>query len=97
VLSPVIQNDFYDLCSAFFDHILCLQSINGSYITLTPKVDSPTKISDFTPISLLNSVIKFSDKDPSKQILECHSEDNSSKPIWVSQKPKHSRLFGMGL
>jgi hypothetical protein len=35
----------------FFDHNLCLQSINGSYITLIPKVDNPIKDSDFRPIS----------------------------------------------
>jgi hypothetical protein len=46
-----IQEDFDDPCSSFFDHNLCLQSINGSYITLIPKVDNPTKDSDFRPIS----------------------------------------------
>jgi hypothetical protein len=57
----VIKHDFYDLCS-FFNHNLCMQSINGSYITLLPKVGNPSKVSDFRPISLLNSSIKLINK-----------------------------------
>jgi hypothetical protein len=55
----VIKHDFYDLCSSFYNHNLCLQSINGSYITLIPKVDNPSKVSDFRPNFLLNSSIKL--------------------------------------
>jgi hypothetical protein len=36
-----------------------LQSINGSYITLVPKTNSPEFITDFRPISLTNSSLKF--------------------------------------
>jgi hypothetical protein len=36
-----------------------LESINSSFITLIPKVESPTSPSDFRPISLLNSVLKI--------------------------------------
>jgi hypothetical protein len=54
----VIKHDFYELCMAFYNQNLCLQSINGSYITLAPKVDNPSKVSDYRPISLLNSSIK---------------------------------------
>jgi hypothetical protein len=32
-----ISADFYDLCLAFYDHNINIQSINGSYITLIPK------------------------------------------------------------
>ncbi|WVZ57552.1 LOW QUALITY PROTEIN: hypothetical protein U9M48_007924, partial [Paspalum notatum var. saurae] len=38
---------------------LCLQSINGSYIILIPKVHTATKVSDYRPISLLNYSIKL--------------------------------------
>jgi retron-type reverse transcriptase len=37
---------------------VCLQSINGSFIALVPKVDGPSRINDYKPISLLNSSIK---------------------------------------
>ena len=37
---------------------ICLQSINWSYITLIPKCDGATKISEFRPISLLNTSMK---------------------------------------
>lgn len=56
---PVIKSDFYNLCQAFHDEHLCLQSINGSYITLIPKHDNPLTVSDFRPISLLNTSAKL--------------------------------------
>jgi hypothetical protein len=33
----VISEDFYDLCQTFYRKEVCLQSINGSYITLISK------------------------------------------------------------
>ncbi|XP_066351661.1 uncharacterized protein [Miscanthus floridulus] len=55
----VIREDFYNLCHAFHQGTLCLRSINRSFITLIPKTESPTHISDFRPISLLNSSVKI--------------------------------------
>jgi hypothetical protein len=57
--SPVTKQDFYDLCVYFFNHDICLQSINGSYISLIPMVYNPVKVGDFLPISLLNNSIKL--------------------------------------
>jgi hypothetical protein len=56
---PIIANDFYELCADFFEGLVCLRSINSSYITLVPKKDCPISIGDFRPISLLNSSIKL--------------------------------------
>jgi hypothetical protein len=56
---PIIKEEFYGMCFDFFDHSLCIQSINGSYITLVTKVPKPSKVSDFRSISLLNSSIKL--------------------------------------
>jgi len=56
---PIIKQDFYNLCQAFYDGDLCLQSINGSYIALIPKIDGAVKPSDFRPISLLNTSMKI--------------------------------------
>jgi len=56
---PVIKQDFYNLCTAFYNGQICLQSKNGSHITLVPKIDGPTRISEFRPISLLNSSVKI--------------------------------------
>ena len=56
---PIIRHDFYNLCQAFYLGDLCLQSINGSYITLIPKGEGGTKVTDFRPISLLNTSMKI--------------------------------------
>jgi hypothetical protein len=56
---PVIKEDFYTLCSSFHNNTLCFRSINSSYITLIPKVDGPRFVSDFRPISLLNTSAKL--------------------------------------
>jgi hypothetical protein len=55
----LIKQDFYDHCSAFYNENVCLQSINGSYITLIPKKDRAARISKYRPISLLNSSVKI--------------------------------------
>jgi hypothetical protein len=47
------------MCFNFFDRSLCIQSINGSYMALVPKIPNPSKVSDFMPISLLNFSIKL--------------------------------------
>lgn len=54
-----VKHDFYNLCWAFFENNLCLQSINTSFITLIPKVTNPSTVSDFRPISLLNTSMKL--------------------------------------
>lgn len=56
---PIIKADFYAFCDAFHNGSICLHSINGSYITLIPKVDAPSKAGDFRPISLLNTSVKI--------------------------------------
>lgn len=56
---PIIKQDFYDLCHAFYLGDICLQSINGSFISLIPKIDNPTQSSHFRPISLMNISIKI--------------------------------------
>jgi hypothetical protein len=55
---PTIKQDFYELCDAFHQGQVSLQSINGSLITLFPKVDGPRRVSEYRPISLLNISIK---------------------------------------
>jgi retron-type reverse transcriptase len=55
----IIKEDFINLCHDFHHGQVSLQSINGSFITLVPKTNSPKFISDFRPISLTNSSLKF--------------------------------------
>jgi hypothetical protein len=54
-----IKEDFYDLCFAFQNNSVYLQSINDSFITLVPKIDGAQQLGDFRPISLLNCSIKL--------------------------------------
>jgi retron-type reverse transcriptase len=55
----IIREDFFKLSTDFFNHDVDLKSVNHSYITLVPKIDNPEKVSDFRPISLINSVPKM--------------------------------------
>lgn len=66
---PFIANDFYDLCQAFCNGNLCTRSIN-TYITLLPKIEGPTRINDFRPISLLNSSLKIITKIMANRLQE---------------------------
>jgi hypothetical protein len=59
---PIIQDDFIKLARNFQQGKLDLQNINGSYITLVPKVASHEGVSDFRPISLTNVCLIFFDK-----------------------------------
>jgi hypothetical protein len=56
---PIINQDFYKLCANFHAGQVCLQSLTGSHVTLLPKTDNPSTVSDFRPISLLNTSIKI--------------------------------------
>lgn len=56
---PLIKQDFYQLCEAFYRNSVCLKSINSSYITLIPKIDGAQSFLNFRPISLLNSLVKL--------------------------------------
>jgi hypothetical protein len=47
------------MCLGFYNGAICTQSINGSYITLVPKVDNPSSVNDYGPISLPNSSIRL--------------------------------------
>jgi hypothetical protein len=54
-----VQHDFLDLCQGFFAGSICMRSINTSHIVLVPKIDNPTRVGGYRPISLLNSSIKL--------------------------------------
>jgi hypothetical protein len=58
----VIASDFYELCDKFYDGSICMESINGSYVTLIPKHISPASVGDYRPISLLNTSMKILSK-----------------------------------
>jgi hypothetical protein len=56
----IIADDIKSMIRDFYDEKINLESINSSFITLIPKTDNPSNAGDFRPISLLNTVLKFS-------------------------------------
>jgi mannosylglycoprotein endo-beta-mannosidase len=56
---PLVAEDFYTLCDSFYNGEVCLRSINSSHIVLIPKKDGPMTVSDYRPISLLNTSVKL--------------------------------------
>jgi len=55
----IIRSDFYSFCNDFYLGSVRLECINTSFITLVPKIDSPETVSDYRPISLMNSSPKL--------------------------------------
>ena len=55
----IIKQDFYNLANDFFGQNVTLENLNNSFITLVPKKPYPVQISDYRPISLSNSGLKF--------------------------------------
>ena len=55
----IIKEDIYQLCDDFFEERVSIQAINSSFITLVPKSNNPTTVSDFRLISLLNLIVKL--------------------------------------
>jgi hypothetical protein len=66
----VIKDDFYKLAADFQEGKANLLNINGSYITLVPKVASPMYVNDFRPISLTNVCLKFLTKLATNRLQE---------------------------
>jgi len=79
----IINQDFYNLGASFSTNNTCLQSINGSFITHIPKIDNPSRVADFRPISLLNTSNQGTHQDSSKQIATLHHKTCALESIWV--------------
>jgi hypothetical protein len=59
---PVIEGDFYALCDEFYSSSVSLEGLNTSYITMIPKTNSPETVTDYRPISLMNTSPKIFSK-----------------------------------
>jgi hypothetical protein len=53
---PTVCQEYYKICQGFYAGNICMLSINGSRITLVPKIDNSTRVGDYRPISLLIQV-----------------------------------------
>jgi hypothetical protein len=47
------------LQSEFYNGTTDIQPLNNAFITLVPKINTPTTVNDFMPISLINCVTKI--------------------------------------
>jgi hypothetical protein len=56
---PIIKHDIYQLCLDFFSNLGDIHCINNAFITLVPKVNNPTSVIDYRPISLINCITKI--------------------------------------
>ncbi|GAU50260.1 hypothetical protein TSUD_409060 [Trifolium subterraneum] len=55
----VMQVDIMRFITEFHRNVQLSKCINSTFITLIPKVDSPQKLNDFRPISLVGSLYKI--------------------------------------
>jgi retron-type reverse transcriptase len=55
----IIVEGYYRLCEGFCNGSVDLECINGSFITLLRKKDTPLYVNDYRPISLLNYSLKL--------------------------------------
>jgi hypothetical protein len=58
----IFKKDIYNLCQEFYNGTADIQPLNNAFITLVPKINTPTTVSDFRPISLINCVTKIIQK-----------------------------------
>jgi hypothetical protein len=56
---PIIKQDIYQLCWEFFYNSADIHPINNAFITLVPKVNNPSSVNEFRPISLINCITKI--------------------------------------
>ena len=56
---PLIDKEEFQECSAWLNTNALPPSVNDTNITLIPKIDSPTSMKDFRPISLCNVLYKI--------------------------------------
>ena len=66
----LFHKTFMSSVKVFFEWNICMRSINGSYIVLIPKKDTPLCIGDYRSIYLLNSSIKLITKLLSQRLQE---------------------------
>jgi hypothetical protein len=56
---PIIKRDFYAMFQAFYHCQINMRCLNGSFITLVPKNNTPATVNDYRPISLPGGPVKL--------------------------------------
>jgi len=58
----ILKVDLLIFFAEFYHNGKLTKGLNSTFIALTPKVESPQRVADFRPISLVSSVYKFFSK-----------------------------------
>ncbi|XP_039137399.1 uncharacterized protein LOC120274928 [Dioscorea cayenensis subsp. rotundata] len=58
----LIQDDLFKFCSDFYDGTINFERVNWVHIALIAKTNTPTEVTDYRPISLINSTCKIISK-----------------------------------
>ena len=62
----VIKDEIYDFVLEFFVFGCTVRHLNVTWVTLIPKVENPTSIEDFRPISMVGTLYKIISKISSR-------------------------------
>ena len=68
-----IKEEVYAFVLAFFQSRVLMRSINITWVTLIPKVDDPTTIDEYRPISMVGALYKIISKPLSIRLKEVMS------------------------
>ena len=65
-----LKEEIIDTVTKFFTHGGSLRHLNVTWVTLIPKIDNPTSIEEFRPISMVGSIYKIIAKILSSRLKE---------------------------
>ena len=57
-----IKEEIYEFVLSFFNNELAMTNINIAWVTLIPKIENPTSIHEYRPISMVGALYKVISK-----------------------------------
>jgi len=81
---------------AFYEGNIFLQSINGSYISLIPKINGATRESDFSPHFSSQYFNEIDHQITGQSVAGSNLEYHPQEPVWL-YSINHPRFCGLGI